>query len=62
VSDKRIEVYCEGVLNEVTGCCEYGNEHSAFIEDGAYVDHVSDCQFLVIGWETFVCAYACVWK
>jgi len=40
----------------VAGCCEYGNEHSAFIEDGEYVDHVSDCQFLVIGWEMSVLA------
>jgi hypothetical protein len=55
-SDKRIGIYHEGVLNKVAGCCEHGNEHSAFIEDGEYVDHVSDCHFLVIGWEKFVCA------
>ena len=40
----------------MAGCCEHCNEHSAFIEDGEYVDHVSDRQFVVIDWEMFVCA------
>ena len=46
--------WCGWGNGQVAGCCEHGNEHSPFVEDGEYVDHVSDCRFLMIGWKLYV--------